>query len=268
MNKPILAVRNLSKCFPMRRGRISLLAMIRNIASRTEEGTAVVDALQGISMNIYHGEKIGIIGNNGAGKTTLLKILAGLILPNQGSVQIRGAVTFLAGYGIGMLDELSVEENAILYGAIYRVTRRTIQDCIEDLLAWAELSEYRKVKLKTLSSGMRTRLAFSVTRYIEKDIYLLDEALSALDRSFRQKCESVFETQKDADKTYLVSTHNLNFVYSFCEKAIWLHHGQCMAFGPARHVVEEYKIFNEKNRSSGSDSNRQSILPQQDSKRK
>jgi ABC-type polysaccharide/polyol phosphate transport system ATPase subunit len=233
-------MRDLSKRFPLRRGRVSFLTMVRNSVFRHSAGPAMVDALREISLEVKRGEKIGLVGNNGAGKTTLLKIIAGLLRPDQGRLEVQGTITFLAGYGIGMLDDLSVEENAVLYGAIYGLTRRTVLSVMEELLEWAELTDFRNAKLKTLSSGMHTRLAFSVTRYIERDLFLLDEALSAADRSFQRKCESVFAARKRGDKTYVIATHNLDFVTQFCEKALWLHHGRCMTFGPAQEVVNAY----------------------------
>lgn len=237
---PIIRIRDLSKRFPVRQGRVSLLTMVRDsLVDRTAQ-SFMVDALRDVNLDIMRGEKIGVIGNNGAGKTTLLKIMAGLLRPDHGRLEIRSTVTFLAGYGIGMLDDLSVEENAILYGAIYGLRRQTVLAAMEELLSWAELTDFRNAKLKTLSSGMFARLAFSVTRYIERDLFLLDEALSAADRSFQRKCESVFAVRKEGDKTYVVATHNLSFVTQFCEKALWLHHGRCMAFGTADKVVDAY----------------------------
>jgi ABC-type polysaccharide/polyol phosphate transport system ATPase subunit len=237
---PIISLCDLSKRFPVRQGRTSFLTMLRNSMFHQSAQPLMVDALRDLSLDIMQGEKIGLVGNNGAGKTTLLKIIAGLLRPDQGRLEIRGTVTFLAGYGIGMLDDLSVEENAVLYGAIYGLPRRTVLAVMDELLDWAELTDFRNAKLKTLSSGMHTRLAFSVTRYIERDLFLLDEALSAADRSFQRKCESVFADRKKGDKTYVVATHNLGFVTQFCEKALWLHHGRSMAFGPAHEVIEAY----------------------------
>lgn len=241
---PVICLCDLSKRFPVRQGRISLLTMVRDSLFRHTAKPVMVEALRDVSLDIMRGEKIGLVGNNGAGKTTLLKIMAGLLRPDQGQLEIRGTVTFLAGYGIGMLDDLSVEENAVLYGAIYGLTRRTVLAAMDELLDWAELTDFRNAKLKTLSSGMHTRLAFSVTRYIERDLFLLDEALSAADRSFQLKCESVFAARKKGGKTYVVATHNLGFVTQFCEKALWLHHGRCVAFGPANEVVEAYIKMN------------------------
>jgi len=237
---PMIGIHDLSKRFPVRQGRVSLLTMVQDSLSRHGAQPVMVDALKDISLDILRGEKIGLIGNNGAGKTTLLKMIAGLLRPDQGQLSIRGTSTFLAGYGIGMLDDLSVEENAVLYGAIYGIHRRRVLAVMDELLDWAELTDFRNAKLKTLSSGMHTRLAFSVTRYIERDLFLLDEALSAADRSFQRKCESVFADRKKGNKTFVIATHNLDFVTDFCEKALWLHHGRCMAFGPADKVVEAY----------------------------
>jgi len=237
---PIISTHRLCKRFFLRQGRVSLLTMVRDSLFGHPPQTVTVDALQEISLDIRRGEKVGLIGNNGAGKTTLLKIFSGLMRPDEGNLQIRGTCTLLAGYGIGMMEDMSVAANAVLYGAIYGIRKRRILDALDELLEWAELTDFRNAKLKALSSGMRTRLAFSVTRYIDRDLFLLDEALSAADRSFQRKCESVFADRKKGDRTFVIATHNMDFVNTFCETALWLDHGRCMAFGPAREVVEAY----------------------------
>ena len=160
-------------------------------------------ALNDINIEISKGEKIGIIGNNGSGKTTLLKVIAGMYEPNGGLVYVNGKVSFLAGFGIGMVDELSVKENVFLYGAIYGMERNKIKERFHEIIEWAELQDFVKAKLKTLSSGMKTRLAFSAARYIETEMFLIDEALSAGDKNFKLKCQEFFKSSRKSDKTML-----------------------------------------------------------------
>jgi ABC-2 type transport system ATP-binding protein len=159
-------------------------------------------------------------------------------------VRTSGDLTLLAGLGIGMVDELSVEENIFLYGAIYGMDREQIEAGLAEIIEWAELQDFAGAKLKTLSSGMRTRLAFSATRYLEKDIYLLDEALTAGDTTFQQKCEAVFHEYKKTNKTFLISTHDMNFVKIFCTKTLWLHKGRQVEFGDTAGVLEQYEQSN------------------------
>ena len=207
---------------------------------RTQSASHTLAALKDINVEIMRGEKVGLMCNHGAGKSSLLRLIAGLYLPSQGELYVKGDVTFLAGLGLGMIDELSVEENIYLYGAIFGLERRKIKESLQEIIEWAELQDFVEAKLKTLSTGMRTRVAFSTTRYIEADIVLMDEALSAGDRNFRKKCEDVFENYKNNDRTFLFASHDIEFVRKFCTKTLWLHHGQQMAFGDTDLVLQEY----------------------------
>lgn len=197
-------------------------------------------ALKGISFDIPKGERIAIIGNNGSGKTTLLKTIAGLYQPNKGEIFVSGKMVLLAGLGIGMVGDLTIEENLYLYGAIYGMNREIIRSKFEDILEWAELTEFMHSQLKTLSTGMKTRIAFSAARHIDADVFLMDEALSAGDKDFRHKCEDYFEQCKGNGKTFVVATHNLSFVQGFCSKALWLKKGNLMAYDDIDKVLDLY----------------------------
>jgi ABC-type polysaccharide/polyol phosphate transport system ATPase subunit len=207
----------------------------------TPEPGETFDALSSIDIEVLQGDRVGLIGNNGAGKSTLLRVVAGLYKPTSGKIEVRGERTLLAGLGVGMVDELSVEHNIFLYGAMHAVPRADLRDNLGEILEWAELREFRHTMLKNLSTGMRSRLAFSVTRYFTSDIYLLDEALTAGDRVFREKCDEVFEQYKRKGRTMLVATHDLSYVEGFCNKALWLHKGKQMSFGPPATVLPLYR---------------------------
>jgi ABC-2 type transport system ATP-binding protein len=112
---------------------------------------------------------------------------------------------------------------------------------LHEILSWADLQDFAEAKLRALSSGMKTRLAFSAARYINRDIHLFDEVLSAGDKNFREKCEVVFEDYKHTAKTFIVATHNLNFVKTFCTKALWLHKGRQIAFGEVETILSRYQ---------------------------
>jgi ABC-type polysaccharide/polyol phosphate transport system ATPase subunit len=244
MNNWAVQVQNVTKAFPSDSQRATVYRALRKQILGTAHPSHTFRALSDINFQVLRGEKIGIIGNNGSGKTTLLKVIAGLYQPSEGEVRTSGDLTLLAGLGIGMVDELSVEENVFLYGAIYGMDREHIETRLAEIIDWAELQDFAGAKLKTLSSGMRTRLAFSTTRYLEKDIYLLDEALTAGDTTFQQKCEAVFHEYKKTKKTFLISTHDMNFVKTFCTKTLWLHKGRQVEFGDPAHVVEQYEESN------------------------
>jgi ABC-type polysaccharide/polyol phosphate transport system ATPase subunit len=223
------------------RRKRTLFRVIKSITA-TSNGTRP-RSLDGIDVEIPRGEIVGIVGENGAGKTTLLKTVAGLYLPTEGVVRINGEVALLAGLGAGMVDELSVTDNVWLYGAVCRVRRAKIRAQFDEILRWAELENFANAELRTLSMGMRTRLAFAIAMQIDADAVLMDEAFSAGDKRFQDKCNRFFEDSKSAGRTFVVATHNLDFVRTFCTKTLWLHKGRCMGFGPTADLLEQYLGF-------------------------
>jgi len=233
-------LKNVSKSFSIDVARPSTFAALKKLINLNGHYTRTFYALKDINFEINKGEYVGLIGNNGAGKTTLLKTISGLHKPDNGEVSVKGELNYLAGFGIGMVDELSVSENIYLYGAVYGLNRDTLREEFDEIIEWAELKNFVGAKLKTLSTGMRTRLAFSITRFIDADIFLLDEALSAGDKSFREKCEKVFDSHKLNGKTFIISTHSMEFVKKFCSKAIWLHKGELMDYGDTEEVLKKY----------------------------
>ena len=149
-----------------------------------------------IDLDITRGDKIALIGNNGSGKTTLSKLMAGCICRPRGSIDVDRRVLLLRGVGTGVFDELDVSENLFLYGIIYGMERSTIREKFDEVLEWAELTDFASAELRTLSSGMRARLAFSLTRHFDTDIFLLDEAFAVGDKDFRAKYEEVFRVSR------------------------------------------------------------------------
>jgi ABC-type polysaccharide/polyol phosphate transport system ATPase subunit len=200
----------------------------------------MLPALDGLDFTVAPGERVGVVGNNGAGKTTLLRTIAGLYRPTAGQVSVTGEVALVTGLGIGMLDELSVEENIFLYGAINGMGREELASRLAEIMEWADLTAFRTAKLKTLSTGMRSRLAFSAVRHVDADVYLMDEVLSAGDRNFKAKCDAVFERFKHSGRTFVVASHELDFVRRFCDKALWLDKGRQRAYGEPEAVIAQY----------------------------
>ena len=188
--KAAIRLENVSKLFRKDEGRAPLIGILRNAL----RGKRVCDyhrALQDLSLTIEKGDRVGLVGGNGAGKTTLMKLIAGLYPPTSGIVEVQGRINFLAGFGIGMLDELTVVENAMLYAAIYGVERKKLEANLDEIVSWAGLEGFQQTLFKHLSAGMKVRLAFSTYRYFDGDIFLMDEALSAGDQDFRKKCHQV-----------------------------------------------------------------------------
>ncbi len=237
-----LRLENLSKTFGAKKYRRTLYGILKASLSDFNDLAEAPYALKDINLDVRDRDRIGLIGNNGAGKTTLLKVIAGLHRPSRGVVKVNGRLSLLAGLGIGMIDELSVRENIFFYGTVYGLDRDKIRKKLDEIIQWAELEDFVDAELRTLSLGMRSRLGFSTARHIETDIFLWDEALSAGDANFRQKCQTFFQEQKNAKITYVVATHSLEFVENFCNKALWLQKGQQMAFGETSEVLMQYRL--------------------------
>jgi ABC-type polysaccharide/polyol phosphate transport system ATPase subunit len=237
--KPVIRLEDVSKAFSGLRQR-RLIKLLRRYLSSNGSSFRDSFALRGIDLTVSRGDKIAVVGNNGSGKTTLLKLIAGLYRPTQGRVDVDGRVLLLRGVGTGMVDELSVAENLFLYGVIYGMERSAIREKFDEVMEWAELQDFASAELRTLSSGMRARLAFSLARHFDTDVFLLDEAFAVGDKDFREKYEKVFRNQKNGDSTYLIATHDLDFARLFCAKTIWLHKGRLMAFGETEKILQQY----------------------------
>jgi len=240
MTQPVVDVRAMSRVFPPAAGPRTLFRVLRETVTGTREHREPIRALSDVSIRALAGEKIALIGNNGAGQSTLLQVIAGLLRPTSGSVTTNGEKVLLTALGAGMIDEVSVRDNLLLWGSLYGVEASRMRGLLEDVLEWAELTGFGDAKLRTLSSGTRQRLAFSVVRHIATDIFLIDEALSAGDVRFREKCRAFFDSEVNKRRTFLVATHDLEFARSFCGLALWLHQGRVAAWGESDDVVTRY----------------------------
>jgi ABC-type polysaccharide/polyol phosphate transport system ATPase subunit len=233
-------VRNASREFPPAEGQRTLFRVLRETLSGVHRHRPPIRALQDVSLRALAGEKIALIGNNGAGKSTLLKVIAGLLRPTGGTVITRGEKVLLTALGAGMIDEVSVRDNTLLWGSLYGVDAGRMNGVLDDVLEWAELAGFEEAKLRTLSAGTRQRLAFSVVRHIATDIFLIDEALSAGDVRFRDKCRGFFESDVNEHRTFLIATHDMEFARTFCRQALWLHQGRVAGWGESDVVVAQY----------------------------
>ena len=200
-------------------------------------------ALQGIDLNIYQGDTLGIIGENGAGKSTLLKILSGITQPNCGQIEVNGKIGALLELGSGFHPEYTGRENIYLAGAILGLSKKEIEEKIKEVILFSGLKEFIDRPIKLYSSGMYLRLGFSVALMINLDILITDEILSVGDESFQKKCIKKMENFLNDGKTVLFCSHNLFQVKNICKKGIWLHQGKIMASGQINHVVDEYLDF-------------------------
>ncbi len=199
-------------------------------------------ALKNVSFKLKRGESIGIIGRNGSGKSTLLQILAGTLQPTRGTSYTRGRVAALLELGSGFNPEFSGRENIYLYAAILGFDKKSIHQKVQEIIDFSELEKFIDQPLKTYSSGMTIRLAFSVRIHLDPEVLIIDEALAVGDYYFVQKCTR-FIREFIKNKTLVLVTHDLTSVQSICERCIWLKDGEIMYDGSPKEAVEKYLAF-------------------------
>ena len=197
-----------------------------------------------ISFTLERGEMLGIIGSNGAGKSTLLKAVSGIMEPTRGSIRREGTIAALLELGSGFDGDLTVRENAYLRGAMLGYTRRFMDETYEAIIDFAELREFEDRPFKQLSSGMKSRLAFSIASLVEPDILILDEVLSVGDGAFRKKSEAKMREIISGGATTILVSHSLPQVRELCDKVLWLHKGRQIAFGSnVDELCDKYQAF-------------------------
>jgi ABC-type polysaccharide/polyol phosphate transport system ATPase subunit len=194
-------------------------------------------ALRHVSLRVPRGESLGVIGPNGAGKSTLLQVLAGILRPSEGSLEVRGAISGLLTLGAGFDEDLSGRENILLGGAFLGLDDRVTREIAPSVIEFAELGRFIDAPLKTYSAGMRARLGFSIATAVDPDILLLDEVLATGDATFREKSKArVIELVKGAKAVVLV-THDMNWVEEYCNRAILIEQGAVILEGAPEEVV-------------------------------
>ncbi|SFM25016.1 ABC transporter ATP-binding protein [Nitrosomonas communis] len=200
-------------------------------------------ALQKINLEIMPGEVIGIIGRNGSGKSTLLQLICGTLTPTCGKVEVNGHLAALLELGAGFNPDFTGRENIWLNAAILGLTQEEIAERIEYIIDFSEIRDFIDQPVKTYSSGMYVRLAFSVAISIDPDILIIDEALSVGDGSFARKSFNRIMQLKESGKTILFCSHSLFQIESMCSRALWINQGKLMAEGDVKHVVSAYQTF-------------------------
>ena len=201
-------------------------------------------AVRDVTFSINRGDMLGIIGTNGAGKSTLLKAISGIMVPTEGEVFCSGKIAALLELASGFDGDLSVKENTYLRGAMLGYTKKFMNDTYREIIEFAELEEFSDRPFKQLSSGMKSRLAFSIASLVNPDVLILDEVLSVGDGGFRQKSEAKMKSIINGGATTILVSHSIAQVRSMCNKVLWLDRGRQVAFGDdVRGVCEEYEKF-------------------------
>ena len=197
-----------------------------------------------ISFTLEQGDMLGIIGTNGAGKSTLLKVISGIMEPTQGSVYREGTIAALLELASGFDGDLTVRENTYLRGAMLGYTRKFMDEMYEQIMQFSELKEFEDRPFKQLSSGMKSRLAFSIASLVQPDILILDEVLSVGDGAFRKKSEAKMREILASGATTILVSHSITQVRQLCSKILWLHKGRQIEFGDdVQQICDRYEAF-------------------------
>lgn len=201
------------------------------------------NVLDGISFEVRKGEAVGLIGHNGCGKSTILKLLTKIMYPDSGMVEMRGRVSSLIELGAGFHPDMSGRENIYINASIFGLSKKEIDSRLDDMIAFSELGAYLDNPVRTYSSGMYMRLAFSVAINVDADILLLDEILAVGDANFQTKCFERLRGIQANGTTIVLVTHDMNVIKSFCTRAIWMNQGKIAAQGKSAEVVDAYLAY-------------------------
>ena len=197
-------------------------------------------ALKDVTFSVRKGESLGVIGSNGSGKSTLLKVLARIIRPTTGSVEVNGKSAPILGLGVGFHPDLTAKDNIRMYGSVMGLGREEVRNKVQPILEFAGLEKFGDAKLRNLSSGMQLRLAFAVAVETRPDLFFVDEALAVGDLDFQAKCIDKFREFREEGRTLVLVTQSMDQVKTFCDQAIHLAHGQVVKVGSPDVVTNDY----------------------------
>lgn len=237
----IISVKDVSMRFNLAREKVDSL---KEYIIRAVKGKLQYDefwALDGINFDVKRGDSVGLIGLNGSGKSTMLKIIAGVLKPTKGSVEVMGDVAPLIELGAGFDFDLTGRENIYLNGALLGRSRQLMDSLFEDIVEFSELREFMDVPVKNYSSGMLSRLAFSIATAGEADILIVDEVLSVGDFKFQEKCQDRIHRMMDNNTTVLFVSHSIEQVEDICNRVVWLESGHLKMKGDSGEICEIYR---------------------------
>ncbi len=232
-----ISFQNVSKTFPRHAGQMLLRDRLTRLFRPAKERFY---ALRDVSFEVGHGESLAVIGHNGAGKSTMLNIATGLCSPTSGAVQINGRVAPLLDLGAGFHPDLTGAENIWINAALLGLGRSEVRARFDDIVEFSGVAEFIEEPLRTYSSGMMMRLAFSVAVNVDPDILIIDEVLGVGDHTFFQKCLERILLFRHEGKTILCVSHSLQTLQELCCRAIWLDHGRLVETGPVKEVIAAY----------------------------
>ena len=239
MKEIAISVENVEKSFKIYKDKGFTLKE-RILFFKSRNAYVKNNILRGISFDIEKGDILGIVGKNGSGKSTLLKLITKIIYPDSGSIKINGKVSSLIELGAGFHPDMTGRENIYINASIYGLTKKEIDSKLDTIIKFSELEEFIDSPIRTYSSGMYKRLAFSVAINVEAEILLIDEILSVGDANFQAKCFRKMQELKDSGITIVIVSHDLHTMEKLCNKVIWIESGKIKRNGIPNEVLKEY----------------------------
>ena len=239
----LLNLKNVSIEFPIFnsssrsfKNRLLSLAISKNVGE-VENGTVLVKALKNLTFDLYDGDRVALIGNNGAGKTTLLRVINGVYYPTSGSIDVKGKMGSLIDISLGINPELTGRENIYIRSALLGISISNAKDRVSEIINFSELGLYIDLPMRTYSSGMHLRLAFSISMLMKPDILVMDEWLSVGDGAFQDKASRRLNNLIKSSKILVLATHSKDLILNTCNKIIWLENGAIKDMGSVRKLI-------------------------------
>ncbi|WP_294155234.1 ABC transporter ATP-binding protein [uncultured Clostridium sp.] len=241
MSDTMIELNDVSMCFNMSTDKITTLKEYLIKLSKHELFYKEFWALQDINIKVNRGEVVGIVGFNGAGKSTMLKVISGILKPTSGTVKIHGSIAPLIELGAGFDAELSGRENIYLNGAVLGISKKDMDEKVEEIIEFSELQDFIDVPVKNYSSGMYARLGFAIATSVEPEILIVDEILSVGDYKFQEKSKNRILDMMNSGTTIIIVSHSVEQVRELCDKVIWLDRGKIKDCG-GKEVLNEYCV--------------------------
>jgi teichoic acid transport system ATP-binding protein len=259
INEMAIEAKNITKIYKTYDRPHHRLVELLGIKEKYKEYTALND----VSFSIEKGRTVGIIGPNGSGKSTILQIITGILQPTQGKVAVSGRISALLELGAGFNPEFTGRENVYLYASILGMDKTELESRLPDIIKFASIGDFIDKPVKTYSSGMYVRLAFSVAINVDPEILIVDEALAVGDEAFQRKCFRKFEELKEKGVTILFVTHSLGLVKSFCDEAILIYKGKLIEKGNPNYVINVYTklVAENEEQTNGNQDDKEANLP-------
>ncbi len=240
MENTAIRIENLNVCYK----ELRAYSIKRMLLKGTKNQSNTFHALKGISLNVEKGEILGIIGKNGSGKSTLLNTVAGIFAPDSGTVDLGGRKVSLLSIGVGFQKNMSGRDNIILNGLLLGFSEKFIHEKMEEIIEFSELGDFIDKPVKNYSKGMYSKLAFSITAFLETEIILIDEVLSVGDEHFKKKSsQKIKELINDENRTVMIVSHSISTLRKLCTKMLWLHDGEIKMLGDTNTVLDAYEKF-------------------------